>query len=132
MKFKSVNENDQEETPLNSSIIEDRNDLSKISEIVIEYDMPRPIEESFGFSAHPTEAQLCQSKENLEWKTPDALHRSLNFTPGHSTARPQHRSAPANRYRLDYTASPAQETTNEIESHDQSFLDKRQHGPLNL
>ena len=51
--------------------------------------MPHPNEDTFGFSVHPTEAQICQSKENLEWKTPDALHRSLNFTPGHSTARPQ-------------------------------------------
>ena len=132
IKFKSVKENDQEVTPLNSSIIEDRNDLSTISEIVIEDDIPHPNEESFGFSAHPTEAQLCKSKENLEWKTPDALHRSLNFTPGHSTARPQHRSAPANRYRLDYTASPAQDRDGETRIDNQSFLDKRRHGPSNL
>ena len=107
----------------------DENDLSTISEIVQVNDVPHP-RETPGISAHPTGAQ---SAENLEWKTPDALHRSLNFTAGHSTARPQHRSAPVNRYRLDYTESPAvQDRVIGSESEDQSFLDKRRHGPSNL
>ena len=60
------------------------------------------------------------------------MHCSLNemFTPQSTTGAVT--TGIQNRYRLEYTVSPAQERLGENESEMQSFLDQRQSGHLNL
>ena len=107
----------KENGPLNSSIIIcEEEDLSTMSEIVVENDILE----------HPN--------ENFDWKTPAGLHRSLNDlspTPGSAPSAPPPPPPVINRYRLDYTASPADDRHISSESEkliteNQSFLEMRQ------
>jgi hypothetical protein len=106
---------------------------SNISEIVDVKISTPPNENKKDISTHPTSAQYC-------WKTPDALHCSLNeLFPAQNTTGPPRRSVIANRYRIDYTESPAQykQSSTESESecasdNNQSFLEKRRPGQSSL
>ena len=125
----------QENCPLNSSliVIEENNEmnLSTISEIVNLENSPHPNIENADM-VHPSETHNA----NLGWKTPDGMHCSYDdIFPAQNNTGPLHRVAVANRYRLDYTASPAHNKAvpDEIESSaNRSFLDKCTPGQSNL
>ena len=125
----------QENCPLNYSliVIEENNEmnLSTISEIVNLENSPHPNIENADM-VHPSETHNA----NLGWKTPDGMHCSYDdIFPAQNNTGPLHRVAVANRYRLDYTASPAHNKAvpDEIESSaNRSFLDKCTPGQSNL
>jgi hypothetical protein len=121
----------QRRCPLNSSVIEggkEEENVSTLSEIIDPEIVRHPNEEFIKKNnvGHP----ICN--ENLGWKTPEAMHRSFNeMISVQTSSRVPHKSVITNRYRLEYTASPAQERFRENESEmnttvSQPFLDKRQ------
>ena len=100
--------------------------MSTISETILIEEVTHP-NENLDIPPHPTDKI---SDENLEWRTPDALHRSINeMTPAMSAVPPHHRSAPQNMYKLNYTASPAQNKSGNL---NRSFLDQGQPADSNL
>ena len=124
-------EAEKDKCPLNSSVLEcEQENISTISEITDSRNRTpsNRSNEKYNVLNHPN-----LNTEHLSWKTPDAMHCSLNDM---FTAQRNTRAGTAgiqNRYRLEYTASPAQERLNENESEMQSsFLDQCQSGQLNL
>ena len=103
------------------------NNLSTISEIVPQN--VTPLNES---PDRKNEDMGNTTGENLGWETPDGLHCSINDL---RTRNGLQNTALKNIYRLEYTASPAQEGFSESENNktaEQSFLDQRRSEQLNL
>ena len=162
-KLNSLKQNNHEtKVPLNSSMAEcgnELNDLSEISELtdfrnltqINEFekkkDLSHPNERSEkNISTKTDAAQFCPVQDNFGWNTPAGMHCSFtDFLPAENSEHPRRQSVIFNRYRLDYTASPASAITTQdkervIESEsrtvspsfNQSFLYKRRSGQSNL